>query len=300
MCTTAIAYAVTVLAWPGLVLAGPTPGEQPKESDSQPNPAHVSPGGARGEYTGPSVVVHNDGAPATTRDARVKMGDFKISAPFTSARPTAARSDGMIGVPANTIGSGAPLWVIRGLQDADVRIARAEADWVERSARHASGHRWWRGGFARAGDLCCAGLHSWPLVALPGFEMGQYRESPEARSGAAAGPAHAATPAADRAAPAGEGHVAPSVTVRADGAPASAHDRRMQVGDIKISTPRTGGRASAPRSDGLIGVPSNTIDPGLPLWAVRGLQDAEVRIANAKAGWIEARAHRGAFRNDSP
>jgi hypothetical protein len=39
-------------------------------------------------------------------------------------------------------------------------------------------------------------------------------------------------------------------------------------------------------------VPINTIGAGVPLWVTRGLQDAEQRIAEAQAAWVEADAKR--------
>lgn len=43
---------------------------------------------------------------------------------------------------------------------------------------------------------------------------------------------------------------------------------------------------------GAIPVPENTVYDGLPTWYIRGMQEADLRIANATADWVEAKADR--------
>jgi hypothetical protein len=220
----------------------------------------------------------------------VDVGDMKISTPgaaLASRHLASMQSEGYIEVPGNTIGPGEPLWVTRSLQNASVRLASAEADWLEaevaRTYRRNVHDRYGYGYFF----YVLYAFEPWQTTRLAGYEPA----SPAAACGAH--PTHPDT-SHTKSSPAGD-HVAPAVTVHKDTPATTMHDRRVDVGDMKISTPgpvTASGHPGTARLDRSVEVPINTIGAGVPLWVTRGLQDAEQRIAEAQAAWVEADAKR--------
>ncbi len=115
----------------------------------------------------PKIVVHQNAAPADAHDARVRVGEMRISmspwsAPESSASQSTesapARSDGAITVPNNTLGPGEALWRAREREDAqrklaaaDVDLARARAERAENIAQRDQGYTFFGNSFLNSG-----------------------------------------------------------------------------------------------------------------------------------------------------
>jgi len=229
------------------------------------------------KYTGPRIVVRRGVAPVQR-----------------AAEPSAAGH--AIPVPANTVFEGPPLWYTRGLQSADLRIANATADWIEAQADRLERRRFSVG-------VPSSVLYLEPLI-LP-WPMGTWY-TPQAGplvldmdDGADGGAAEArpapvdddAQPSPARQRPGAasdQEYTGPVVVVRRNGAARAADGPPVRRIHLPGGTVTIGGAPAR----GAIPVPANTLYDGPPLWYVRGLQSADLRIANATADWVEAQAGR--------
>ncbi len=99
----------------------------------------------------PRVVVHEGASPASTSDGRVRVGAIRISMATWAAPETqqatppgadvaakATDTGHAIGVPANTLGPGEPMWRIREREDAQQKLAAAEIDLAQARAEFAT------------------------------------------------------------------------------------------------------------------------------------------------------------------
>jgi len=160
-------YAVAAI----LMAAGAASADDAKktETPSQPAPgAAVAPAPvAEAKNEIPKIVVHQNAAPADAHDARVRVGDMRISmSPWSgpessasqSAEPAPSRTDGAITVPNNTLGPGEALWRAREREDAqrklaaaDVDLARARAERAENIAQRDQGYTFFGNSFLNGG-----------------------------------------------------------------------------------------------------------------------------------------------------
>lgn len=246
--------------------------------------AHAQPGGAGAqrppEYTGPRIVVRRGGAPQH----------------YVSDHASPASGPGhAIPVPSNTLHDDTPLWYTRGLQSADLRLAHGTADWVEAQADRIG---------RRRADI---GVHSsflyidpliypWPAGAslgvvpmpmgMPGDMDGDRMFDADADAAEDDGreqPEPARPPAARD-----DDYTGPRITVHRNGAPRRDADRTV----TRIHLPGGSFAVGSAAARGAIPVPANTLFDGPPTWYIRGMQSADLRIANATADWVEAQADR--------
>ena len=230
------------------------------------------------EYTGPRIVVRREGTIAPDR--------------------AAFRSERTIAVPANTVETAAPVWYTRSVQSADLRLARATADWVEAQAdllEHRRSSLGVHTSFLSIDPL----IYSWPAGVGHGFTPVaiELPEDPDgdadaeidnepARTDEPAQPAAPPRPAA--AEDDDEEYTGPRITVHRNGAARRDADRSVTRIHLPGGTYPVGSVAAR----GAVAVPENTLYAGPPTWYIRGLQAADVRIANATADWVEAKADR--------
>ena len=137
-----------------LSAAGAAVADDAKKLDEAKRPEGVSPGAASATGTPvaepkrdiPTIVVHQNAVPVDARDARVRVGDVRISmaswatpdgSPASAGEPAPIRSDGAITVPSNTLGPGEPLWRTRDREDAQRKQGAAEADLARARAERA-------------------------------------------------------------------------------------------------------------------------------------------------------------------
>ncbi|HVU62998.1 MAG TPA: hypothetical protein VHC70_03410 [Phycisphaerales bacterium] len=128
--------AVSALSLAGVAsayAATPNPAQPAESKPSAPTPKEASqlPNNKNADGTLKVVVHHNAGAAEDKTDARVDVGDVKISQPGAAGMAQAEstpRADGAVAMPANTYGPGEPMWQIREREAAQTKMMKADAD----------------------------------------------------------------------------------------------------------------------------------------------------------------------------
>lgn len=153
MFRSALPSLIALAALSSLVLADDTPRtSEPTTGSPESEQQAPAPSAQRtDQHQPPRVIVHTGAPAADTRDSRVDLGNnMRISmSPWSSppalpsaisspAAPATPAGEGkLIEVPANTLGPGEPLWKIREREDAERKLAAAQAQYAQDKADYA-------------------------------------------------------------------------------------------------------------------------------------------------------------------